>query len=115
MNDKVDPADNSDALIRLREQSPKILNHYGKAAQTNKTLEELAELIFSICKWQTEVTKGEEANIEIYYNIQEEIADCLIMLYQIRAAYGFVEVDQKIHSKLDRTLLRIDYSKWQTS
>ena len=79
------------ALERLREEAPNILKKFGPVAQIGKAVEEMAELTVELMK-QRDSAK-----------IQEEVADCLIMLYQLRMMYGLTEVDKFIWAKLDRT------------
>lgn len=61
------------------------LEHYGIENQENKAIEEMAELIQAICK-QT--------------NIAEEIADCQIMIDQLKIIYPHWKDFEKM--KLER-------------
>lgn len=56
---------------------------YGKDMQLNVAIEEFSELIKEICKH-----KRGEGNID---NIIEEMADCYIMLSQLKIIFGIEE------------------------
>lgn len=75
----------------------KILNHYGRQAQLNKTMEELAEL---------QVAIAHEDNKD---NVLEELADVQVMAEQVRLMWGIGEdeLDRMIDYKVDRTIRRI--------
>ena len=74
----------------------KAIETYGKDMQLNVAIEELSELIKEICK-----SKRGNDNIG---NIIEEMADCYIMLSQLRIIYGITddELWQKRVEKLRR-------------
>lgn len=72
-----------------------IARHYGEETQTNKLLEELAELIRAIARGDRE-------------NIVEEVADVEIMVYQYKLLLGLEEdVDKMIVEKIKRQTERI--------
>lgn len=75
----------------------KILNHYGRQTQLNKTMEELAEL---------QVAIAHEDNKD---NVLEELADVQVMAEQVRLMWGIGEdeLDRMIDYKVDRTIRRI--------
>ena len=82
----------------------KIINHYGHHLQKIVATEEFGELIQAISKDQ----RGEGDRD----NMIEEIADCEIMLTQLRIMYGFgesVEVVKRL--KIERQLKRIENEK----
>ena len=56
------------------------IEHYGKDMQLNVAIEEFSELIKEICKYK----RGED-NLD---NIIEEMADCYIMLSQLKIIFG---------------------------
>lgn len=56
---------------------------YGKDMQLNVAIEEFSELIKEICKY-----KRGEGNLD---NIIEEMADCYIMLSQLKIIFGIEE------------------------
>ena len=83
----------------------KIINHYGHLNQKIVATEEFGELIQAISKDQ----RGEGDRD----NLIEEIADCEIMLTQLRIMYGLgesVEVIKKL--KIERQLKRIENEKY---
>lgn len=86
-------------LDRLHYDTPDILNHFGPEDQILKCIEEMAELTKELCKFRA--YKGT-------LGVEEEIADCLIMLNQMRHLFGLSEVDIQIHKKLDRIFKRIE-------
>ena len=75
----------------------KILNHYGRIQQMNKTLEELAELQVAI------------AHEDKKEKVLEELADVHVMAEQVRLMWSINEdeLDRMIDYKVDRTLERI--------
>lgn len=75
----------------------KILNHYGRQAQLNKAMEELAELAVVI------------AHEDRKENVLEELADVQVMAEQVRLMWGIGEdeLDRMIDYKVDRTIRRI--------
>lgn len=76
----------------------KILYHYGFENQRLKTIEELSELIQALCKGD-------------YNNVREEVADCFIMLEQLKIYLCESTIDKIIDEKLNRTLRRIEDEK----
>lgn len=73
---------------------------YGADAQLTVAVEELSELIKEICK-----LKRGEIN---YINIAEEMADCYIMLYQMRLIFeNDAAVSEFISAKLRRLERRL--------
>ena len=78
---------------------------YGKDMQLNVAIEEFSELIKEICKHK----RGED-NLD---NIIEEMADCYLMLSQLRIIFGITVADiSKIKlEKLDRLEKRLGERK----
>lgn len=78
-----------------------ISNHYGYAAQSDKIIEECAELTQAIMKlrWGWSDDKLD--------HVQEELADVLIMARQLRVMLGADDIDEIINQKLDRQIERI--------
>lgn len=98
MNDHVSKA--------LEASAQSILIAFGERPQLVKTCEELAELTVQLCKHLNGSPTTQEAIID-------EIADALIMIYQMRAQFGQDEVDARILVKLNRTLTYIRNRKTQ--
>lgn len=77
---------------------------YGKDNQKIVAIEELSEL-------QKEVSKDLRGKFNSY-NVAEEIADCLIMIEQLRLMYGIDDLIEKfIYNKFDRLLERIRHDE----
>ena len=78
-----------------------ISNHYGYAVQSDKIIEECAELTQAIMKlrWGWSDDKLD--------HVQEELADVLIMARQLRVMLGADDIDEIINQKLDRQIERI--------
>ena len=75
---------------------------YGKDMQLNVAIEEFSELIKEICKY-----KRGEGNLD---NIIEEMADCQIMLSQLRIIFGIRldDISRVKWEKLERLAKRLD-------
>ena len=82
----------------MNDRVRKILYHYGFENQRLKTIEELSELIQALCKDDKD-------------NVKEEVADCLIMLEQLKIYLGEDIIDKIIDEKLNRQLRRIENEK----
>ena len=71
----------------------KVLAHYSEDAQSMVHCEELAELIQAVSKMRRArkaFLAGEKADdSKAYYNLVEEMADCLICLEQMQEMYEF--------------------------
>lgn len=77
----------------------KIADHFGLKNQKVKTIEECSELITAIAKNDLE-------------NITEEIADVLIMVYQLIYLYDIEDdVNEMIEFKIKRTVERYGICK----
>lgn len=81
----------------------RILKHFGPDNQKIKAMEECSELIQALCK---NMIKKEEDQKDI--NVQEELADCFVMLYQLREHFGSYSVDDWVAKKIHRILKRMD-------
>lgn len=82
-----------------------IADHYGKAHQTVKFVEECAEAITAIQKLQ-QVDNSEDC-VRAYDNLLEEIADVRIMVQQMMHLHSEVMINAIIDRKLDRQLNRM--------
>ena len=100
-----------------REKAYSILKHYGVKNQRRQLVEECAELIQAICKYERIVKDRDIIPSEdiinfknAKYDMAEEIADVLIMIEQIKmtmGADGRRDIEELIEFKLDRQLERI--------
>lgn len=95
------------------------LEWYGKAAQCIKAIEELAEVQQAIAKWlnYSELVTAEK-HTELCNNIVEEIADCYIMLEQMKAIFeDFSTKDTSVFIKLktDRLYERLEEEKEESN
>lgn len=77
------------------------IDTWGKDMQLDIAVEEFAELIKEICKYK----RGAD-NIS---NIVEEMADCYIMLEQIKIMFGLGSeiISDEMNKKIDRLKLRL--------
>lgn len=75
---------------------------FGMDMQLNVAVEELSELTKEICKY-----KRGNKNLS---NIIEEMADCYIMLEQMKIMFelGSTVIKDKIHEKIERLYKRIE-------
>ena len=83
------------------------LTAWGAEAQKDMAIEEMAELIFAIQKQGRKRGKPMHERIE---DVQEEIADVLMMMQQMRMLYGAVAVDAWIEKKTKRLKKRLKES-----
>lgn len=82
----------------------KAIDHYGADMQETVAMEELAELIKEISK-----IKRNESGIS---ELSEEIADALIMIYQLIIIFGNIDrVREQMSVKLERLEKRIEAAK----
>jgi len=86
----------------MKEKIEKIFNHFGLNSQIAKTIEEMAELMVELLEYMKKPTEN-QSNFVI-----EELADCFIMLEQMKDFFGAENVEKKIEMKIDRTISRID-------
>ena len=89
-----------------------IADHYGYEPQSRQLIEEMAELTVAINKaWRAHPNDVEVPNMgyENYKNILKEMADTLIMVWQIKYLLGVGEGELAdiVEEKLDRQIERI--------
>ena len=85
----------------------KAIAKWGRLAQVDMAIEEMAELTLALCK-----SKRETKTKDWLDNVYDEIADVLIMLDQLRIIYGDVNmVDIKRSQKLERLAKRLESKK----
>ena len=107
----------------------KAIEHYGKAYQVTKCIEEVGEFLQAVGKYSFMAAKHNEWKkssqgpataedtmfcediVQSERHLQEEIADAIIMLQQMRLIYGPEYVDWWIDHKLERLDDRIEKEK----
>lgn len=89
-------------LIEVTEYVHSILIFFGSSSQKLKTIEEMSELTKELSIGLNFIK--EPTNVE---STREEIADCFIMLFQMRILYGTDNIDEWIYKKIKRTHERI--------
>lgn len=82
-------------MPRIHALSPRAIEKWGISAQVIKALEELSELQVQLCKVLNGSPTTEAAVID-------DIADVVIVAHQLRKYFGEIEVDKRMHYKLDR-------------
>lgn len=85
------------------------IDTYGREAQTDMCIEECSELIKALLKYRRLPLEDRlnTRGMKILKNIQEEIADVQIMLWQMDLMYGYGYVEDQIERKIDRLRERI--------
>lgn len=84
----------------------KFLDAWGDKAQINMCIEEMAELTKELCKLKR-VAVSKYKTEEVIKNIQEELADVLNMVDQLKLIFGEDEVERIRDEKIERTLKRL--------
>lgn len=88
-----------------------IADRYGYEPQSRQLIEEMAELTVAINKlWRRhEYYSTSKELAEAHYNILEEMADTLIMIWQLKYLLGVGEgeLSEIVEKKLDRQIERI--------
>ena len=89
-----------------------VADHYDEESQTDMLIEEMSELIKALLK-NRRARKGytDTPVRQTICNIEEEIADVLVMLIQIIYLADFEDIEEIIEEKLDRQLERIAAEK----
>lgn len=72
---------------------------YGHRSQTYKAYEELGELITALSRHLGDPLRQPQPD-----SIQEELADCFIMLSQLSIIFG----ETAVHTQIDRKLTRLN-------
>lgn len=89
-----------------------IADHYGYESQSRQCIEEMAELTQAINKFWRACGNGQATEKDVgecLENIQEEIADVQIMLWQIEYLLSAENmIEEMIEKKLNRQLKRIE-------
>ena len=86
------------------------IDTYGREAQTDVCIEECSELIKALLKFRRlQIEERLTAKgMKVLENIQEEIADVQIMLWQMEMLYGYGCAEGEIVEKIDRLKERIE-------
>lgn len=95
-----------------REKARFILMHYGATSQRHQLIEECAELIQAVNKYERAIHDklNRDSVIEARHNIISEIADVLIMIEQVSISLtdgDKIFIEKMIEYKLNRQLNRI--------
>lgn len=96
----------SDNMKRVTEEA---VEHYGYKHQTIKCIEEVGEFLQALGRYN--IAPEGELTLQAESNLQEEIADALIMLQQMRLIYGPKDIDWWINFKLNRLEEQIEKEK----
>lgn len=101
-------------MMDIETTAHKALAKFGRTSQRVKTIEELGELIQAISKDLLYTESTPDGVIvyghRIWHMVMDEIADCFIMLHQMRVLYGSSDVDQRIQFKLESLSKKLDSS-----
>lgn len=91
-------------MLTQREALDLILNHYGAQKQELQAVQELSELILLLA------ARPDQRGQNYKKRITEEIADCSIMLEQVKMMHEINDYDitEVVVHKLERQLDRID-------
>lgn len=100
----------------MRENLLKIINHYGVLPQLKYFQSEVFELNEAVITHELNKMDGNKTSdegVESLAHVAEEIADCYVMLEQIRQFYclSTVTIDVIMHQKIKRQLERIQNEK----
>lgn len=95
--------------MKKEKEIKQIAEHYGYKHQKKILIEELSELIQAIVK--IDRTDGSLSDIlDRYDNLIEEIADCEIMIFQIKHLLK-INTDDSIEKKVKRQIERIKHEE----
>lgn len=87
----------------------KAIEVYGIESQIEMIIEECAELIFALQKYKRHIQTNDIA--QFVSDIQQEIADVKIMIYQAEQIFGEDEVEIFLNNKIKRLQNRLKYEK----
>lgn len=81
----------------------RIAEHYGRKNQERQAVSELCELQYVLTR------RLEQRQADWKNDLLDEMADCLVMLEQLRALYGIEdeELTERVNFKLNRQIERI--------
>lgn len=89
----------------MKEDLLKIIKHYGVNNQQRKLQEEIFELQEAIIEYELD-----ETGLETKKHIEEEFADCMVVLEQFKAYYNLDndKIVDIMYKKIERQLNRIE-------
>ena len=93
--------------MKYENEYKQMIDAWGKDAQIDMCIEEMAELTQALCKYKRnkrQNNKNDEKNLD---NIQEEIADVLNCTNQMAFLFGEKEVNKIMDDKIQRTLKKL--------
>lgn len=93
---------------KLQKELKAIADYYGFSSQADMLCEESAEFTVALNKLR-------RGKAEAYANIKEELADVLVIAFQLRWLLGKDEIDKIINEKVQRQLNRIEGEKNDTA
>lgn len=81
----------------------RIAEHYGRKNQERQAVSELCELQYVLTR------RLEQRQADWKNDLLDEMADCLVMIEQLRALYGIEdeELTERVNFKLNRQIERI--------
>lgn len=95
--------------MRLTQEHVDVLDQaigtWGKRQQVIKAVEEMAELSKALCKWlnlEVKVSGGSIQEADLLENIEEEIVDASLMLFQMRRIFDDPNVNRRVDAKVNR-------------
>ncbi len=87
----------------------KAIDTYGMYAQLDMCIEEMSELTKAICKYKR-LGASNPNIVPVIENLEEETADVLIMIEQIKMMFDSHNIEQQTEYKIKRLAERLDMS-----
>lgn len=88
----------------MDEKLKQLVEHYGFTNQADMLVEEAAE--FTVTR-----NKLRRGNVEAIKQMEEELADVLVIALQLRIIIGKDYIDEIMNKKIDRQLIRMKEEK----
>lgn len=88
----------------MEEKLKQLVEHYGFTNQADMLVEEAAE--FTVAR-----NKLRRGNVEAIKQMEEELADVLVIALQLRIIIGKDYIDEIMNKKIDRQLIRMKEEK----
>lgn len=88
----------------MDEKLKQLVEHYGFTNQADMLVEEAAE--FTVAR-----NKLRRGNVEAIKQMEEELADVLVIALQLRIIIGKDYIDEIMNKKIDRQLIRMKEEK----